>query len=342
MTLHNFRLMFSKIGILKEKKYEKYGLYKNSHFKTYIIFKMFNKNINLLNNVDTFIALNNFAKEEFISIGIPQEKIKVKPNFIPEKKFGQKTLLPKKKNYFICTSRLSNEKGVDTLIKCWDNIDYELKLFGEGPLANDINNKKISYYGKKNFEEITSHLQNSIALILPSKLNEGGLPLSILEAFKNEVLVIASNLGSMKSEIKDKVNHYKLSKFNYDIFKKELVGEGILVTTNYKLPNSDKYFFDTGFFNLKKDEFVAQNIKILLQPLIFGEKDNNPRIKGVSSSSKNGVTTINKGIFTSCNIDNDCTPWYISASKITHDKNKKQLTYDDAVLRIYNTSCLFS
>ena len=148
MTLHNFRLMFSKIGILKE-KYEKYGLFKNSHFKTYLIFKMFNKNINLLNNVDTFIALNNFAKEEFISIGIPQEKIKVKPNFIPEKKFGQKTLLPKKKNYFICTSRLSNEKGVDTLIKCWDNIDYELKLFGEGPLANDINNKKISYYGKK-------------------------------------------------------------------------------------------------------------------------------------------------------------------------------------------------
>ena len=28
MTLHNFRLMFSKIGILKEKKYEKYGLLK--------------------------------------------------------------------------------------------------------------------------------------------------------------------------------------------------------------------------------------------------------------------------------------------------------------------------
>ena len=114
-----------------------------------------------------------------------------------------------------------------------------------------------------------------------------------------------------------------------------LVGELILVTTNYKLPKSDKFFFDTGFFNLKKNEFIAQNIKILLEPLIFGEKDNNPRIKGVSSSSKNGVTTINKGIFTSCNIDSDCTPWYISARNY-HDKNKKQLTYDDAVLRIYD------
>ena len=71
---------------------------------------MFNKNINLLNNVDTFIALNNFAKEEFISIGIPQEKIKVKPNFIPEKNLVKK-LYFQKKNYFTCTSRLSNEKG---------------------------------------------------------------------------------------------------------------------------------------------------------------------------------------------------------------------------------------
>ena len=91
------------------------------------------------------------------------------------------------------------------------------------------------------------------------------------------------------------------------------MGEKILVTTNYKLPKSDKYFFDTGFFNLKKNEFIAQNIKILLEPLIFGEKDNNPRIKGVSSSSKNGVTTINKGIFTSCK-DDSC-PWHITAKK---------------------------
>ncbi len=155
---------------------------------------------------------------------------------------------------------------------------------------------------------------------------------SNLYYLRNELEIYSND----RSEIKDKINHYKLSKFNYDIFKKELVGEKILVTTNYKLPKSDKYFFDTGFFNLKKNEFIAQNIKILLEPLIFGEKDNNPRIKGVSSSSKNGVTTINKGIFTSCNIDSDCTPWYISASKITHDKNKKQLTYDDAVLRIYD------
>ena len=71
---------------------------------------------------------------------------------------------------------------------------------------------------------------------------------SNLYYLRNELRVYSND----SSEIKDKINHYKLSKFNYDIFKKELVGEKILVTTNYKLPKSDKYFFDTGFFNLKK------------------------------------------------------------------------------------------
>lgn len=207
MTLHNFRLMFAKMRILKKKEYEKYGLFKNSYYKTYLIFKLFNKNIKFLNNVDTFIALNNFAKEEFISIGIPEEKIKIKPNFIPEKNLDIETSESKKnKINFICTSRLSNEKGLDTLIKCWENMNYELKLFGEGPLARDTKRKNIKYYGKKKFEEIIPHLKSSNALILPSKLNEGGLPLSVIEAFQNEVLVIASNLGSMKSEIKDKFN----------------------------------------------------------------------------------------------------------------------------------------
>ena len=77
-------------------------------------------------------------------------------------------------------------------------------------------------------------------------------------------------------------------------------------------------------------------MKILLHPTLFGDTENNPRIKGISSNSKNGITTINKGIFTSCKIEDDCPPWSISANKIAHDKNKKQLIYDDAVLRIYD------
>ena len=58
----------------------------------------------------------------------------------------------------------------------------------------------------------------------------------------------------------------------------------------------------------------------------FDNDQNDPRLKGVSSSSKNQITIVNKGIFTSCKKrDGKCPPWSIKAEKITHDKNKKQL-----------------
>ena len=52
-------------------------------------------------------------------------------------------------------------------------------------------------------------------------------------------------------------------------------------------------------------------------------------LKGVSAQSKI-ISLVKKGVFTSCNDDTDCPPWVITASEITHDKNKKQLIYDDA------------
>ena len=56
---------------------------------------------------------------------------------------------------------------------------------------------------------------------------------------------------------------------------------------------------------------------------IFGNEKNDPRFKGLSSSSENGITTINKGIFTTCKKNDDCPPWQIKAKEINHDKEKK-------------------
>ena len=140
-----------------------------------------------------------------------------------------------------------------------------------------------------------------------------------------------------QTKITDGNNNYQLEKFVYTVDNKKLKGEKILVITDNNLPKSDKYFFESGFFNLSKKEFIAKNVKILLHPTLFGVEENNPRIKGVSSTSKNGITTVNKAIFTSCSNKNDkCPPWAISANKIIHDKNKKQLIYNDAVLKIYD------
>ena len=45
-----------------------------------------------------------------------------------------------------------------------------------------------------------------------------------------------------------------------------------------------------------------------------------PRLKGVSSSKEGEITTVNKGVFTSCKINNNCPAWSIKADKIVQNK----------------------
>ena len=61
----------------------------------------------------------------------------------------------------------------------------------------------------------------------------------------------------------------------------------------------------------------------------------------MSSSGDQNKIIINKGIFTSCNKESECPAWSIKAKKIEHDKDKKQINYENAVLNIYNIPVLY-
>ncbi len=134
---------------------------------------------------------------------------------------------------------------------------------------------------------------------------------------------------------------YEFGKFNFLLDKEILKGQDILVNLNYNQPFNDKLYLKNGMFNLKDKSFIAKNIEVKLRKDIFDNLDNDPRLKGVSAVSKNKVTSINKGVFTSCKNDDGCPPWIITAKEIKHDKNKKQLIYEGALLKIYNIPVLY-
>jgi LPS-assembly protein len=130
----------------------------------------------------------------------------------------------------------------------------------------------------------------------------------------------------------------EFEKFTFNIEKELLKAENIVYNDNIQNSKelSNNLFFKNGFFDLKNKEFVTGEAEIRLEKEIFNNFNNDPRLIGISSSRKNNITTIDKGIFTSCKETDDCPPWTIQAKKITHDKNKKQLIYDDALLKVYN------
>ena len=131
-------------------------------------------------------------------------------------------------------------------------------------------------------------------------------------------------------------NVYKLVDFEYSIDKEILKGKKIEITTKNKKKNSDKYFFETGFFNLKENKFLAKDVNVKLHKTLFGESENDPRINAVSGFGDELNTYFEKGVFTSCKKTDKCPPWKISSNKIRHDKAKQQIIYKDAWLEIYD------
>ena len=157
---------------------------------------------------------------------------------------------------------------------------------------------------------------------------------------KNQQKLISSN----KSKIIDNDEIlYELDKFEYNLGTNLLKGENITVVQNFKKDKEEKdfYQFKDAIFNLKSKDFVASDTKVNVKKNIFDVSKNDPRIYGVSSNRKGEITTINKGVFTSCSKDNKCPPWSIKSKKIIHDKTKKQLIYDHSVLRIYDVPVLY-
>ena len=158
---------------------------------------------------------------------------------------------------------------------------------------------------------------------------------------KSENLTFFLNTNQLssksKSTIKDLKNQiYFLDEFIYFIDTSLLKGKNILSITNYNLPKSDRFFFSDGIFNLGSKNFNASNTKIDIHNNIFDNEKNDPRIYGVSSKGTKEFTTINKGIFTTCQKRDGCPPWSIQSQKIEHDRAKKQIEYKNAILKVYD------
>ena len=127
-----------------------------------------------------------------------------------------------------------------------------------------------------------------------------------------------------------------MDEFEYYIEDELLKGKEIITITNYNLPNSDKFYFSEGIFNLKTKKFIAKDTEINVHKNIFARNDNDPRIFGVSAEGTENKISIKKAIFTSCAKKEGCPPWSMRSEEILHDKEKKQINYKNAYLNIYD------
>jgi glycosyltransferase involved in cell wall biosynthesis len=158
--------------------------------------------------VTCFIALTDFARNLYIRMGLPADKIVVKPNFIHDPEMA--TVKPEHRKGFACVGRLSHEKGIQVLLGAWEGCDIPLKIVGDGPLmavAREAaeRNPAIAILGLQPKHRVYEVISSVKALIMPSIWYEN-LPVTFVEAMAIGTPVIASRTGAMATLVEAEGN----------------------------------------------------------------------------------------------------------------------------------------
>ena len=70
---------------------------------------------------------------------------------------------------------------------------------------------------------------------------------------------------------------------------------------------------DIAYINLNTRNLIGKDVSINLNNKTFN-KENEPRLKGVSLNADLQTSILTKGVFTTCKKNDDCPPWQIQAS----------------------------
>ncbi len=187
-----------------------YGCYRGSSLGTLALARMVEfhrKRGTWQGKVDRFISLTNFAKSKFVEAGFPEEKISVKPNFYDGEAADKNLEASCDREGLLFVGRLSNEKGVRTLLNAWQALDKPLRVVGDGPLLDELRRSapsSVTFLGRKSRAEVAMEMRRAMALVMPSEWYEG-FPMVIAEAFAFALPVITTCLGSMAEIVEDGV-----------------------------------------------------------------------------------------------------------------------------------------
>lgn len=141
-------------------------------------------------NTDTFICPSSFMASKMHQGGFDASKLMTLSNFIsPEmmQKYSSRKATSSPDDYYCYIGRLSEEKGVETLLEAAARLPYRLKVTGNGPLAEKLMEKyaghdNIEFTGLVDADTVHDILSNARLSVMPSECYENN-PLGVIESF---------------------------------------------------------------------------------------------------------------------------------------------------------------
>lgn len=247
-------------------RFNKY--FQNSYLKTISVLMYGKKYLKILQDSKTNIfVLTKFHKEYLSKKYNITKKINIIPNYLDVKKnqFNKDTI----EKYFIYAGRISDEKGINELIKSFiaANLNgVKLYIVGTGPketyLKDLYKNNNVAFLGYKDNPTTLGLIFNSSAVITNTKMFEGQ-PTLLCEAALLKVPVIFPKNGGISEFFPE----------NYPLkFDQNKEGSLTKIFTDFNNYNSEKLALKNFKFissklnkNLLAEQFQINFLNIILQ-----------------------------------------------------------------------------
>ncbi len=157
--------------------------------------------------VDYIITPSEFYRKKFIEFGVDENRVIAVPNFLDRE---TPNVNPNEgPDYYLYLGRLSEEKGILTLIDAFAGLNDNLYIVGRGAEEENIRNKiqkenlnNIQILGFKSGQELIDLVGNAKAVILPSEWYENG-PYSAIESLQVSRPIIGADIAGIPELIKD-------------------------------------------------------------------------------------------------------------------------------------------
>jgi glycosyltransferase involved in cell wall biosynthesis len=116
----------------------------------------------------------------------------------------------KKPSQIVFVGRLVEKKGLEYLLHAIDGLDCKLKVIGDGPLRESLENKapaNAEFLGQQSKDTVMQTIAESELMVIPSVVAKSGdregLPVTLMEAAANKTAVIATDMSGINDVITD-------------------------------------------------------------------------------------------------------------------------------------------
>ncbi|GEL44316.1 glycosyl transferase [Methylorubrum extorquens] len=161
-------------------------------------------------NVSKLVVPSEFYRGLFLEWGWPDDKLVYIPNAV---KSRPPLAFADKNRYILYFGRLSEEKGLKTLIEASARSSTPVYIAGTGPQCAELHalsdqiRAPVRFLGRLEAEALERAVAGSCATVLPSEWFENA-PLSILESYSYGRPVIGARIGGIPELINDGCTGY--------------------------------------------------------------------------------------------------------------------------------------